>query len=217
MRCAGMLPCPMLPMADPGRRTNREYRLSCAEVCWAEGRPKSEARVRRSHCDSSRLQAWGAKPPWIKATDEAGFTHEEPKAERHACFGNYGSSLALRRAAVSNQNVPLLSGLSYQSDLMREPWTSPSVRMTAGCAIAPPPATSPCYVKSPATSSPQIAAVKPAFVVGAKRPPGTTTTCSRSSPASLMRESRTSTPLQHATVMGYLGNFRSRNWFTEKG
>ena len=28
-----MLPCPMLPMADPGRRTDQEYRLSCAELC----------------------------------------------------------------------------------------------------------------------------------------------------------------------------------------
>ena len=66
--------------------------------------------------------------------------------------------------------------------------TSPSVRMTAGCAIAPPPATSPCYAKSPSTSSPPIAAVKPAFAVGAKRPPGTTITCSGSSPARFMRE-----------------------------
>src|SRR4051795_5607604 len=48
--------------------------------------------------------------------------------------------------------------------------------MTAGCAIAPPLATSLCYAKSPSTSSPLIAAVKPAFAVGVKRPPGTTTT-----------------------------------------
>src|SRR3954467_10559360 len=60
--------------------------------------------------------------------------------------------------------------------------------MTAGCAIAPPLATSLCYAKSPLTSSPLIAAVKPAFAVGAKRPPGTTTTCSGSLPASLMRD-----------------------------
>src|SRR4051812_15926954 len=60
--------------------------------------------------------------------------------------------------------------------------------MTAGCAIAPPLATSLCYAKSPSTSSPLIAAVKPAFAVGVKRPPGTTTTCSGSFPASLMRE-----------------------------
>src|SRR4051794_31868923 len=88
--------------------------------------------------------------------------------------------------------LPSWPGLSAATGASRTPCTgfstSPSVRMTAGGAIAPPPATSPCYVKSPATSSPQIAAVKPAFVVGAKRPPGTTTTCSRSSPARLMRE-----------------------------
>jgi hypothetical protein len=36
----------MLPMADPGRRTDQEYRLSCAEVCWAEGQPKIEAQMR---------------------------------------------------------------------------------------------------------------------------------------------------------------------------
>src|SRR4051794_11974385 len=40
-----MLPCPMLLMADPGRRTDQEYRLSCAEVCWAEGQPKSIGRM----------------------------------------------------------------------------------------------------------------------------------------------------------------------------
>ena len=66
--------------------------------------------------------------------------------------------------------------------------TSPSVRMTAGCAIAPPPATSPFYAKLPSTLSPPIAAVKPAFAVGARRPPGTTITCSGSLPARFMRE-----------------------------
>jgi len=66
--------------------------------------------------------------------------------------------------------------------------TSPFGKMTAGCAIAPPPATSPCYAKSPSTLSPLIAAVEPAFAVGARRPPGTTITCSGSSPARLMRE-----------------------------
>src|SRR4051794_19812587 len=66
--------------------------------------------------------------------------------------------------------------------------TSPFGKMTAGCAIAPPHATSPCYAKSLLTSSPLIAAVEPAFAVGARKPPGTTITCSGSSPARLMRE-----------------------------
>src|SRR3954463_15563356 len=102
------------------------------------------------------------------------------------------SSCTTRAGAEKPCSVPL--SLLWSGDALhhpgsrQEPSTLPSVRMTAGCAIAPPPATSPCYVKSPATSSPQIVAVKPAFTVGAKRPPGTTTTCSRSSPASLMRE-----------------------------
>src|SRR5215213_10313063 len=66
--------------------------------------------------------------------------------------------------------------------------TSPSARMTAGCATAPQPGTSPFYAESPSTSPPAIAAAEPAFAVGARRPPGTTTTCSGSSPARLMRE-----------------------------
>src|SRR3954466_10631100 len=31
---------------DPGRRTDQEFRLSCAEVCLVEGQLKSEVRVR---------------------------------------------------------------------------------------------------------------------------------------------------------------------------
>src|SRR4051794_3782115 len=42
-------------------------------------------------------------------------------------------------------------------------------KMTAGCAIAPPPATSPCYAKSPSTLAPLITAAKPGCAVGAKR------------------------------------------------
>src|SRR3954463_16250685 len=62
------------------------------------------------------------------------------------------------------------------------------MRMTAGCAITPPPATSPSCAKSLSPCSPATAAFKPAFAAGAKRPPGTTTICSGSSPARLMRE-----------------------------
>src|SRR3954470_2863839 len=46
----------------------------------------------------------------------------------------------------------------------------------------------PCYAKLLSTSSPPIAVVKPASADGAKRPPGTTITCSGSSPARFMRE-----------------------------
>src|SRR3954447_16129285 len=88
--------------------------------------------------------------------------------------------------------LPSWPGPSAGSGASRTPCigssTSPSVRTTAGCAIAPPPAISPFYAKSPSTSSPPIAAAKPAFAVGARRPPGTTTTCSGSSPAKFMRE-----------------------------
>jgi predicted transposase YbfD/YdcC len=66
--------------------------------------------------------------------------------------------------------------------------TSPSARMTAVCATAPPRATSPSCARSPSTSSPGTAAVEPAYAAGARGPPGTTTTCSRSSPTRLMRE-----------------------------
>ena len=34
-------PFPMLLMVDPGRRTDQDYPLSCAEVCSAEDQPKS--------------------------------------------------------------------------------------------------------------------------------------------------------------------------------
>src|SRR4051794_8525186 len=84
--------------------------------------------------------------------------------------------------------------------------TSPFGKMTAGCAIAPPPATSPCYAKSPSTLSPLIAAVEPAFAVGARRPPGTTITCSGSSPARLMREPWGSVRVAdalHTPIAGY--------------
>src|SRR5215204_2617436 len=66
--------------------------------------------------------------------------------------------------------------------------TSPSARMTAGYATAPPPVTSPFCARSPSTSSPETAVVEPAYAAGARRPPGTTITCSGSSLAKLMRE-----------------------------
>src|SRR5215204_2366368 len=67
-------------------------------------------------------------------------------------------------------------------------WMSPSGRMTAACATARPPATSPFCARSPSTSSPETAVVEPAYAAGARRPPGTMPTCSRSSPTRLMRE-----------------------------
>src|SRR3954469_22825620 len=66
--------------------------------------------------------------------------------------------------------------------------TSPSARTTVACATVPPPATSPSCARSPSTSSPETAVTEPADAVGAKWRPGTTTTCSRSSLAKLMRE-----------------------------
>jgi hypothetical protein len=33
-------PFPMLPMVDPGRPTDQDYRLSRVEVCWADDQPK---------------------------------------------------------------------------------------------------------------------------------------------------------------------------------
>jgi predicted transposase YbfD/YdcC len=80
--------------------------------------------------------------------------------------------------------------------------TSPSARTTAGCATAPPPATSPFCARSPSTSSPETAAVEPAYAAGARRPPGTTTTCSRSSPTRLMREPWPRGDWSRALVLG---------------
>src|SRR5512135_1679855 len=60
--------------------------------------------------------------------------------------------------------------------------------MTAVCATAPPPATSPWCARSLSTSSPETTAAEPAYAAGATRPPGTTPTCSRLSPTKLMRE-----------------------------
>src|SRR3954452_23944369 len=67
-------------------------------------------------------------------------------------------------------------------------WTSPSARMTAACATGRRRATSPSFARSLSTWSPETGAPKPASVAGARRLPGTTATCSRSSHAKLMRE-----------------------------
>src|SRR4051812_4559238 len=87
---------------------------------------------------------------------------------------------------------PSWSGRSAGTGASRTPCTgfstSPSMRMTAGCATAPPPATSPSCARSLSISSPETTAAKPASAAGARKPPGTTTTCSRSSPTRLMRE-----------------------------
>src|SRR4051812_3934998 len=66
--------------------------------------------------------------------------------------------------------------------------TSPSAKMTAACATGRRRATSPSFVRSLSTWSPETGAPKPASVAGARRLPGTTPTCSRSSHAKLMRE-----------------------------
>src|SRR4051812_48209152 len=67
-------------------------------------------------------------------------------------------------------------------------WTSPSARMTAGCATGRLHATSPSCARSPSIWSPGTGARKPAYVAGARRLLGTTPTCSRSSHTKLMRE-----------------------------
>src|SRR3954447_4424110 len=67
-------------------------------------------------------------------------------------------------------------------------WTSPSAKMTAGCATGRRRATSLSCARSLSTWSPETGAPKPASVAGARRLPGTTPTCSRSSHAKLMRE-----------------------------
>src|SRR3954453_16249382 len=67
-------------------------------------------------------------------------------------------------------------------------WTSPSAKMTAACATGRRRATSPSFVRSLSTWSPETKAPKPASVAGARRLPGTTPTCSRSSHAKLVRE-----------------------------
>src|SRR4051794_21974804 len=59
---------------------------------------------------------------------------------------------------------------------------------TPACATGRLRATSLCFARSPSTWSPETGAPKPASVAGARRLPGTTATCSRSSHAKLMRE-----------------------------
>src|SRR4051794_1271385 len=59
---------------------------------------------------------------------------------------------------------------------------------TPACATGRRRATSLCFARSPSTWSPETGAPKPASVAGARRLPGTTATCSRSSHAKLMRE-----------------------------
>src|SRR3954468_68804 len=67
-------------------------------------------------------------------------------------------------------------------------WTSPSARMTAGCATGQRRATWPSFARSLSTWSPETGAPKPAYGAGARRLLGTTATCSRSSHTKLMRE-----------------------------
>src|SRR4051794_34462198 len=67
-------------------------------------------------------------------------------------------------------------------------WTSPSAKMTAECATGRLRATSLFFARSLSTWSPETGAPKPASVAGARRLPGTTPTCSRSSHAKLVRE-----------------------------
>src|SRR3954462_12347030 len=67
-------------------------------------------------------------------------------------------------------------------------WTSPSAKMTAECATGRLRATSLFFARSLSTWSPETGAPKPAYVADARRLPGTTPTCSRSSHAKLMRE-----------------------------
>src|SRR5688500_17196490 len=57
-----------------------------------------------------------------------------------------------------------------------------------GRTAARPHATSPSSARSPSTLSPGTAAGEPAYAAGARMPPGTTPTCSRSSPTKLMRK-----------------------------
>src|SRR3954464_109192 len=67
-------------------------------------------------------------------------------------------------------------------------WTSPSVRMTAACATGRLRATSLFFARSLSTWSPETGPPKPDSAAGARRLPGTTPTCSKSSHAKLMRE-----------------------------
>src|SRR5215204_1828769 len=67
-------------------------------------------------------------------------------------------------------------------------WTSPSARMTAACATGRLRATLLSFARSLSTWSPETGAPKPAYAARAKKPPGTTATCSRSSHAKIMRE-----------------------------
>src|SRR5215210_4473718 len=87
---------------------------------------------------------------------------------------------------------PSWSGRSAGTGVLRTRcigcWTSPSGRMTAACATGRLRATSLSFARSLSTWSPGTGAPKPAYVAGARRPPGTTATCSRSSHTKLMRE-----------------------------
>src|SRR3712207_6212770 len=69
--------------------------------------------------------------------------------------------------------------------------------MTAACATGRLRATSLSFARSLSTWSPGTGAPKPASVAGARRLPGTTATCSRSSHPKLMREP---CPLGHGAV-----------------
>src|SRR5829696_5411656 len=87
---------------------------------------------------------------------------------------------------------PSWSGQSAGTGVLRTRcigcWTSPSARMTAACATGRLRATSPSFARSLSTWSPGTGAPKPAYAAGARRLPGTTATCSRSSHTKLMRE-----------------------------
>src|SRR5215204_5267173 len=87
---------------------------------------------------------------------------------------------------------PSWSGQSAGTGVLRTRcigcWTSPSARMTAAFATGRLRATSLSFARSLSTWSPGTGAPKPAYVAGARRLPGTTATCSRSSHTKLMRE-----------------------------
>src|SRR3954469_4770976 len=67
-------------------------------------------------------------------------------------------------------------------------WTSPSAKMTAACATGRLRATSLSCARSLSTWAPETGPPNPASAAGARRLPGTTPTCSKSSHAKLMRE-----------------------------
>src|SRR3954447_12621069 len=83
------------------------------------GRQQRPSHLLQRPARDQRPHPLGEGPP------TTGFTHEVPKVERYACVSNYKSSSALSGAAIPNRGALLPSGLSYQSDLMREPWVQP--------------------------------------------------------------------------------------------